>query len=56
MLATATLPGSSEMADRIRSFDWTGTDIGPAENWSLGFCTALNLCLGSRLCSAIYWG
>ena len=56
MLAAAALPNSSEMAGRIRSFDWAGTDIGPAEKWSLGFCSALNLCLGSRLCSAIYWG
>ena len=50
------LTNSSEMAERIRAFDWSRTALGPADKWSVGFSTALDLCLGSRLCSAIYWG
>ncbi len=44
------------MAGRIRVYDWAETALGPADEWSRGFSTALALCLGSRLCSAIYWG
>lgn len=44
------------MAGRIRDYDWRGTALGPMEAWSRGLNTALDLCLGSRLCSAIYWG
>ena len=47
---------ASEMAERIRLYDWSQTALGPAQQWSRGFSTALDLCLGSRLCSAIYWG
>ncbi len=46
----------SEMAERIHAYDWGKTALGPAGQWSRGFSTALDLCLGSRLCSAIYWG
>ena len=47
---------ASEMAGRIRRFDWAATGLGTVENWSRTFRTALDLCLGSRMCSCIYWG
>jgi len=48
--------GSSEMARHMRSFDWAATEFGPVEGWSLALRSAVSLCLGSRLCMAIYWG
>ena len=47
---------TGEMAGRIRRFDWAATGLGTVENWSRTFRTALDLCLGSRMCSCIYWG
>jgi signal transduction histidine kinase len=47
---------SSKMAMQISAFDWSSTAMGPMSEWSTGLLTAMDLCLGSRLCSAIYWG
>ena len=47
---------SSDMAQRIRAFDWGETQLGDTDRWSATFKTALDLCLGSRMCSCIYWG
>lgn len=44
------------MVARIHAYDWGKTALGPKQEWSRGMSTALDLCLGSRLCSAIYWG
>ena len=48
--------GNSGMAMRMRQVDWESTEFGAPEQWSHAMRTALTLCLGSRLCSCIYWG
>lgn len=48
--------GNSGMAMRMRQIDWEHTELGAPEHWSHAMRTALTLCLGSRLCSCIYWG
>ena len=48
--------GNSGMAMRMRQIDWENTELGNPEQWSHTMHTALTLCLGSRLCSCIYWG
>jgi signal transduction histidine kinase len=45
-----------EMSALIRNHDWSSSSLGHIDSWSSGMRTALDLCLGSRLCSAIYWG
>ena len=46
----------SEMAGRIRAHAWETTALGPASGWSFALRTAVDLCLGSRLCGCVYWG
>ncbi len=48
--------GNSGMAVRMRQVDWESSGFGAPEQWSHAMRAALTLCLGSRLCSCIYWG
>ncbi|MGR9090387.1 MAG: histidine kinase [Gammaproteobacteria bacterium] len=48
--------GDNGMRERIRSYAWARTQLGPIESWSPQMVTAVDLCLRSRLCSCIYWG
>jgi signal transduction histidine kinase len=48
--------GDSEMAVRIRSFDWAATPLGPLTGWSRSLRSAVAVCLHSRFQMAIYWG
>ena len=48
--------GTSGMAVRLRQIEWERSALGVPETWSHALRTALDLCLGSRLCCAIYWG
>jgi PAS domain S-box-containing protein len=50
------LAGGGEMSDRIRSFDWSSTPLGPISEWSLSLRQTLSTCLRSRFQLAIYWG
>jgi two-component sensor histidine kinase/CheY-like chemotaxis protein len=50
------LAGESEMAQRIRAFDWANTPLGPAERWPQSLRSALSICLHSAFPTAIYWG
>jgi two-component sensor histidine kinase len=50
------LAGQSEMAGRIRSFDWTAHPIGPPNDWPQSLRSALSICLHSAFPTAIYWG
>ena len=45
-----------EMAERIRSTDWSDHPLGPIEGWSQPLRFAMNMCLGSTVPSAVYWG
>ncbi|MGH9326331.1 MAG: ATP-binding protein [Terriglobia bacterium] len=57
---TATLerffPGASEMARRMRQFDWHGSVLGPVESWPESLLTSVRICLGSRHPIVIWWG
>ena len=44
------------MASRIANYDWSQTPLGDIDHWSPSLRTAIDLCLGSRMCSCIYWG
>src|SRR5262249_13718937 len=45
-----------EMGNRIRSFDWSSTPLGPIGEWPPSLRGAVGLCLRSRVQLAIYWG
>jgi len=46
----------ADMARRISHHPWQETELGARESWSPTLNTALELCLGSRMCGCIYWG
>ncbi len=50
------LAGDSEMARRIRDFDWTDHPFGPPSTWPQSLRSALSICLQSSFPTAIYWG
>jgi PAS domain S-box-containing protein len=49
-------PGSSEMAQRMRSFDWSQTVLGFPEKWPLNLRTCVRIILTSRQPMFIWWG
>lgn len=54
--AMSFLAGNSEMARRIREYDWASHPFGPAESWPQSLRSALGICLQSAFPTAIYWG
>ena len=50
------LAGGGEMADRIRSYNWTATSLGAPTVWPQSLRSALSLCLHSAFPTAVYWG
>lgn len=53
---SAPASASKDMRSRIAAFDWASTPLGPPAQWSPTLQTAVDLCLGSRMCSCLYWG
>jgi signal transduction histidine kinase/DNA-binding response OmpR family regulator len=50
-------PGwKGEMAERIRSFDWTATELGPIGQWQQSLVAAVQFVLGSPLPIVMLWG
>ncbi len=49
-------PGDSEMARRMRAFDWANSDLGPPECWPENLRVAVRLCLSSRFSILLWWG
>ncbi|WOB06031.1 ATP-binding protein [Piscinibacter gummiphilus] len=49
-------PGDSEMARRMRAFDWSQSDLGMPEAWPANLRTALNICLTTRFPMLLWWG
>jgi two-component system sensor histidine kinase VicK len=47
---------AGEMADRIRSFDWRNTSIGPIATWPSPLLFTVNLILDSAVPMFIWWG
>lgn len=50
------LAGGSEMARRIRDFDWSNHPFGLPSAWPQSLRSALSICLHSSFPMAIYWG
>ena len=50
------LAGDSEMAGRIRGFDWSVTPVGPIESWSPVLRSMLSILLANRLPMLLWWG
>lgn len=53
---TGRIKGDGEMADLIRSYNWSRTPLGAIEGWSETLVTAVNLMLFSPFSCAIFWG
>jgi diguanylate cyclase (GGDEF)-like protein/PAS domain S-box-containing protein len=49
-------PGDSEMAQRMREFDWAQTVVGPVQYWPQSLKTALGMMLNSRYPMFVWWG
>jgi hypothetical protein len=46
--------GASEMAARMRAFEWGTTPLGPVASWPQSLRSALSICTGSAFPIAIY--
>jgi PAS domain S-box-containing protein len=44
------------MADRMRAFDWSSTDLGPPGKWPKDLQAAVGICLMSRFPMKVWWG
>jgi signal transduction histidine kinase len=49
-------PGDSEMARRMRAFDWERAPIGPPEEWPGSLRNAVRIILTSRQPMFVWWG
>ena len=49
-------PGDSDMARRMRQFDWSQTSLGPVADWAENLRLALGICLASRFPMQLWWG
>ncbi len=49
-------PGESEMAGRMRAFDWAKTPLGSPVTWPQNLCLAVGICLTSRFPLFLWWG
>jgi PAS domain S-box-containing protein len=54
--STTVITGASEMAIRIREFDWSRTPLGPIEGWHEALLVTLNLMLCSPFPTILSWG
>jgi len=52
----APIAGPSEMAGRIRAYNWTETPLGPIESWSETLLATVNLMLHSPFPTILSWG
>ena len=50
------ITGHSEMAARIRAFNWSRTPLGPIEDWSETLLATVNLMLHSPFPTILSWG
>ena len=50
------LPEGGEIAELIRSTDWSKTELGAVENWPQSLRTAISICLNSRFPLLLWWG
>ena len=52
----ATFPGNTEMALRMREFDWSTTPLGPVEQWPQALRTAVSISLSCAFPIVLWWG
>jgi signal transduction histidine kinase len=52
----ATFPGNTEMARRMREFDWSTTSLGPVEQWPQALRTAVSISLNCAFPIVLWWG
>ncbi|GAB3149830.1 SpoIIE family protein phosphatase [Amycolatopsis stemonae] len=52
----AVFPGTSEMAARMREFDWASSPLGHPADWPASLATAVRICLTSRFPMIVWWG
>ncbi len=50
------LAGGGEMGERIRSFDWQSTSLGPVRDWPQSLKTSIRIMLMSRQPVWVGWG
>ena len=50
------LTGGGEMGERIRAFDWAGTELGPPDRWPAPLRTAVRILLTTNHPLFIFWG
>lgn len=48
--------GGGEQGERIRTFDWASTELGPAETWPEALKTVVSIILGSNQPMFVAWG
>ena len=48
--------GGGEMGERIRTFKWSRTPLGPPDNWSPALQTTLRIMLANRFPHILWWG
>ena len=46
----------TEMQDRLRSFDWSRTELGPMAAWPQSLRIAVSICMDSRFPMFVWWG
>src|SRR3984957_5383307 len=54
--ARTLITGNSEMANRIRAYNWAASPLGPIEDWSETLLTTVNLMLHSPFPTILAWG
>jgi PAS domain S-box-containing protein len=54
-LMRAIFPGESEMARRMRAFDWSASALGSTHDWPENLRVAIRLCLTSRFPICLWW-
>ncbi|MGF6094578.1 ATP-binding protein [Pseudomonas sp. 18175] len=47
---------AGEMAQRIREFDWSATDLGPIDRWSTSLACTVQMMLASPVPMVMLWG
>lgn len=53
---TGYFPGPSEMASRMRAFNWGATEVGTPDRWPEALRGAVRICLTSRFPIVLWWG
>jgi hypothetical protein len=50
------LNGGGEMAERIRTYDWLSTPLGPLDQWPANLRTSLGIVLNCSFPMFLFWG